>query len=204
MMASSAARIHSARARAILDAEGEDMAVAMPAKKWTLSELHRLPDDGNKYELIRGELFVTPAPTYEHETVIARLDTILVPYVASQRLGYVHHARSVLQYKGSETEPDLMVRMPHPGRKKTWRTAPTPILVVEVHSPSTKRRDLQQKRDYYMDAGVRDYWMIDMEERTVTIVRKDEVGMVVSDKFSWHPLGASAPVEIDVAALFDD
>ena len=53
----------------------------MPAttKVWTLEELHSLPDDGNKYELIRGELFVTPAPTNDHETISARLTRLLDP-----------------------------------------------------------------------------------------------------------------------------
>jgi len=48
-------------------------------KQWTLEEVHSLPDDRNKYELVRGELFVTPPPTYTHETVAARLLRILVP-----------------------------------------------------------------------------------------------------------------------------
>jgi Uma2 family endonuclease len=51
------------------------------AKVWTLEELHSLPDDGNKYELLHGELFVTPAPTFDHETTIARLHAVLLPFV---------------------------------------------------------------------------------------------------------------------------
>ena len=56
-------------------------------KKWTLEELHSLPDDGNKYELIRGQLFVTPPPTDAHETICARLHRLLDPYVAANGLG---------------------------------------------------------------------------------------------------------------------
>ena len=178
------------------------MAVALAVRKWTLAELHRLPEDGNKYELIRGELFATPAPTDEHETILAKLTRILDPYVAENGLGYVYHPRAVLQFKGSETEPDLMVRRPHPLRKGRWGTAPIPILVVEVHSPYTWRRDQRQKREYYLDAGVAEYWMIDAEEQTVTVIRQGEADLVVSDRLTWSPQGASAPLTIDIQALF--
>ena len=55
------------------------MAVPVPTKTkvWTLEELHSLPDDGNKYELVHGELFVTPPPTVDHEEIAARLDRVL-------------------------------------------------------------------------------------------------------------------------------
>ncbi len=53
------------------------MVMAMPLKPLTLDEVHRLPDDGNKYELVNGELFVTPPPTGGHETILARLTALL-------------------------------------------------------------------------------------------------------------------------------
>ena len=62
------------------------MHMATATKRWTLEELHSLPDDGNKYELVRGELFVTPPPTDGHETIAARLTEILAPYVREHRL----------------------------------------------------------------------------------------------------------------------
>ena len=78
------------------------------AKWWTLAELHRLPDDGNKYELVRGDLFVAPAPSVVHETILVRLTDILAPFVAANDLGNVFHPRAVVRFKGSEVEPDLM------------------------------------------------------------------------------------------------
>ena len=68
------------------------MHMATKTKVWTLEEVHSLPDDGNKYELVRGELFVTPPPPGgTHETILARLSRILDPYVESQKLGLVFH-----------------------------------------------------------------------------------------------------------------
>ena len=57
------------------------MHMAQQLKQWTLDEVHSLPDDGNKYELVRGQLFVTPAPAPDHELVAARLHRVLAPYV---------------------------------------------------------------------------------------------------------------------------
>ncbi|MGQ0537659.1 MAG: Uma2 family endonuclease, partial [Gemmatimonadaceae bacterium] len=111
--------------------------MATATKRWTLEELHSLPDDGNKYELINGELLVTPPPTDEHETIIARLSRILDPYVAKHGLGLVYRPRSVVRTEGSEVEPDLMVRQPQGHRKAKWESAPIPSLVVEVLSPYT-------------------------------------------------------------------
>ena len=75
------------------------MHMATQLTRWTLAELHRLPDDGNKYELVRGELFVTPPPTDAHETVLARLTRILDPFVAANDLGMVYHPRAVIRFE---------------------------------------------------------------------------------------------------------
>ena len=178
------------------------MHMATVTKRWTLEELHSLPDDGNKYELVRGELFVTPAPTNEHETILARLTRILDPYVEANGLGYVYRPRAVVRFDGSEVEPDLMVRQPLVRDDATWDDAPIPVLVVEVFSGSTRRRDQVQKRSLYADAGVAEYWMIDPERRTITAVGQNAKDLVSSDHLSWSPPGASVPLVIDFRKLF--
>jgi Uma2 family endonuclease len=172
-------------------------------KVWTLEELHSLPDDGNKYELVRGELFVTPPPTDEHETILARLTRLLDPFVAANGLGFVYRPRAVIQFDESETEPDLMVRKPHPRPREGWQTAPMPTLVVEVLSPSTRRRDRQQKKDLYMDAGVAEYWIVDPEHRTITVVRHDEADRVEREQLTWTPPGVASGLMIRCADVFE-
>src|SRR5258708_25171814 len=103
------------------------MHMATQTKRWTLEEVHSLPDDGNKYELVRGELFVTPPPSEDHETILGRLSALLEPYVAANGLGMVYHPRSVVRFEGSEVEPDLMVRQPRKRPVKDWDDAPSPI-----------------------------------------------------------------------------
>ena len=101
--------------------------MATNTKVWTLEELHSLPDDGNTYELVRGELFVTPAPTVNHEEIDARLTRMLVPFVAVHQLGNVYHPRAVVQFQGSQVEPDLMVRPSHPDPAAGWAVWPVPF-----------------------------------------------------------------------------
>jgi Uma2 family endonuclease len=178
------------------------MAMPTTRKVWTLEELHSLPDDGNKYELVRGELFVTPPPTDEHETILARLTALLVPFVVSNHLGLVYHPRAVLRFEGSEAEPDLMVRQAQDDRRADWDTAPTPILVVEVLSGSTRRRDQREKKDLYVAAAIPEYWMVDTERRTITVVRPGMADRVEHERLVWRPRGASSGLDIHLGDVF--
>lgn len=185
------------------------MAVSVASKRWTLEEVHSLPDDGNKYELIHGELFVTPPPTDEHETIAARLSRILDPYVAANRLGYVYHPRAVFRIKHgrknvSEVEPDLMVRQPDRNIGTKWEKAPKPSLIVEVASPSTRRRDREHKRDFYLESAIPEYWAIDGDSRSVTVYRPGRPVQIETDTLVWAPAGAPKPLRIHIASLFDD
>jgi Uma2 family endonuclease len=182
--------------------EGLVMSMPNAARGWTLAELHRLPDDGNKYELVYGELFVTPAPTEEHETIAARLTRVLDPYVAAQGLGLVYHPRAVVQRRKSEVEPDIMVRAERIRRKGSWRGAPVPLLIVEIVSPTTRRRDHVKKREYYDDIGVPEYWIVEASERSVRVVRPDMEDVVERTTLTWSPAGASRSLRISLATIF--
>ena len=178
------------------------MGVALAAKRWTLRELHSLPDDGNKYELVDGQLFVTPAPTNTHETLLALLTRALEPYVAANGLGLIYRARAIVRFRRNEVEPDLFIRPLTPRPVRSWTTAPLPILIVEVLSPSTRRRDHLQKRRLYTRANVPDYWIVDDEDRTITIVRPGEPDRVADRLLAWKPVGAGKSFRLDVPSFF--
>lgn len=185
------------------------MAVSVAIKRWTLGEVHSLPEDGNKYELIHGELFVTPPPTDDHETIAARLTRILDPYVAANRLGYVYRPRAVFRVRHgrknvSEVEPDLMVRQPDRNVGTKWEKAPKPSLIVEIASPSTRRRDREHKRDFYIESSIPEYWAIDDDSRSVTVYRPGQPVRSETDTLVWAPSGASGPLVIPVRSLFED
>jgi len=178
------------------------VAMSMPANAWTLEELHRLPDDGNTYELIRGELFVTPPPSVDHEEVLARLSAVLTIYVEKHGLGRVYHPRAVIRFQRSEAEPDLMVRsVPSGVRGNAWEKLPPPLLVVEVVSPFTRRRDLLAKREYYLDAGADEYWVLDGERREIHVIRRGVEDLLISDALVWRVVPAE-PLTVELAALF--
>ncbi len=176
--------------------------VMAATKQWTLEEVHSLPDDGNKYELVRGELFVTPPPAEEHEDIGARLAQVLSPFVTANRLGLIYRPRAVIRFEGSEVEPDLFVRQPRATKEKDWDDAPTPILVVEVLSPSTRRRDQQQKRELYLDVGVGEYWIVDGDRREVRVIRRGMPDVVASGELTWHPAGVVQPLVIGLDEIF--
>jgi Uma2 family endonuclease len=177
------------------------MSMVAMSKHWTLDELHRLPDDGNKYEVVFGELFVTPAPTEQHETILARLSAVLVPYVTAHNLGAVFHPRAIIRFEDSEAEPDLFVRALSPKPRRDWNVAPPPLLVVEVLSPTTRRRDLVDKRELYLAVGAAEYWVIDPERRDVRVIRPGQADVVVDDRLTWAPSSAR-PLELSVPDLF--
>lgn len=179
------------------------MVMATETKHWTLAELHRLPDDGNKYELVRGVLFVTPAPTDPHETIAARIRHLLMPYVNKHSLGYMFSPRAVLMFEGSQVEPDVMVRQPHPDEHNpAWETAPTPSLVVEIASRTTSRRDHTEKRALYLDADVPEYWIVDGRERIITVVKPTGEDEVVRDAMSWQSHGVSEALCFNLEKVF--
>lgn len=178
------------------------MHMAAREKKWTLDELHRLPDDGNKYELVRGDLFVTPAPRPSHEEILAALHQLLAEYVAANSLGRIYRPRAVVRFDGSEVEPDLMVRKSQPVATANWDSAPPPILVVEVLSDATRRRDRGPKREFYLDAGISEYWIIDGDAQNICVVRPGVPDTVVANELTWCPANANHPLTFDVATLF--
>jgi len=178
------------------------MLMAQATGAWTLADLDRLPGDGNRYELIDGELFVTPAPAPAHEVLATALRELLDPYVRKERLGSVYMAKSVIQTEGSQAEPDLMVRKTPRILPEKWPEMPIPIHVVEVLSAITRRRDHVEKRAFYLRNGVAEYWMVNRWDRTIHVVTPNAEDVEADRLLTWHPRGASTALVIDVAEYF--
>lgn len=128
------------------------------SRELTIEDLADVPDDGHRYELIDGGLIVTPAPDTNHQTCVGRLFLLLhagLPPALTVMLSpydYVISRTTVL-------EPDLLV-----ARTQDFGSANlqvTPLLVIEVVSPSTRYLDLGAKRLRYAAAGVPNYWIVD-------------------------------------------
>ena len=141
--------------------------------QWTYEDYLRLPDDGNRYEVIRGVLYVTAAPFVKHQFVVSELSFQLGSFVRRNQLGVVLGAPvDILLPFGIATpvEPDIVFF--RTGNEPRWEDKNfkgVPDLVVEVLSRSTKSRDRRIKFEAYRDAGIPEYWMVDPDARTVVV-----------------------------------
>jgi Uma2 family endonuclease len=147
------------------------MALTKPAGTWTYDDLLSLPDDGRRYEIIEGGLYEMPAPSWEHQLLIANLLLLLGPVVRSLGGKIVPAPLDVFFSGADPVEPDLVAILP--GSRATGRgrgVEGPPDLVVEVLSPSNRAHDLLTKRALYARGGVREYWIVDPVNQTVDVL----------------------------------
>jgi Uma2 family endonuclease len=190
-----------AHARAQPIGRTREMHMALTTHRWTRADLARLPDDSNNYEVIDGELLVSPAPFPSHESLVRALRRALEPYCDHHGLGVYCHEPAVVT-EDSEVMPDLVIREPVVPPPDRWDDAPTPLLVVEVMSEATRRHDRIKKRAFYMEIGIPEYWIVDGDTRTFSIVSPGREDRVVSGTFAWAPAAAVEPLDVDVVMLF--
>ncbi|HEX8275762.1 MAG TPA: Uma2 family endonuclease [Longimicrobiaceae bacterium] len=173
------------------------------AQRWTYAEFARLPDDGNRYEVIAGELHVTPAPRPLHQRTIARLGFLLESFTRENGLGWILPGPvDVLFAEGDFLEPDLVFVRRERLQVVTERGIEgAPDLVVEVASPSTARMDRGVKRERYARFGVPEYWVVDADARSVEVYRMlvdPTHPEVVRDVLTWSPVPGGPALRIDV------
>jgi Uma2 family endonuclease len=138
--------------------------------RFTYEDYARLPDD-RRYEVIDGELFLTPAPTPFHQIVKGRIEDILKAHVQKHRLGLVLDAPcDVVLSRYDVLQPDIFFisseRLAMIGEKYI---SDAPDLVVEVLSPGTRKRDRLLKSKRYARFGVREMWIADPDKKTIEV-----------------------------------
>src|ERR1019366_2754225 len=135
------------------------------ATKMTYDLYRLLPEDGKRYELIDGELLMTPAPSPKHQRIVRRLGFQLSSYVEANGLGEVFIAPvDVVFEEHVVVEPDILfVSRERRGMVREEAIHGAPDVVVEILSPSSFYHDLRRKMGLYSQFGVQEYWIVDPE-----------------------------------------
>ena len=146
------------------------MTTKRPKVRYTYDDYCQLPDDGNRYEVIDGVLYMAPAPHPRHQRILFNLAALFVPFaIGENALGEAFFAPIDVIFASEDIfQPDLIFISRDRLHIITDRgLEAAPDLAVEVLSPSTRSRDLNLKRRRYAHFGVPEYWPIDPDSRTI-------------------------------------
>ena len=147
-----------------------------PGVKLTYDDFVLFPDDGLRHELIDGEHYVTPSPTRKHQKVLGNLHLLVGHWLRDHPVGELFLAPFDVVFTPSDVvEPDLLYVSRERAAKilTDANVQGVPELVVEIGSPSTRRRDETIKRRLYERAGVSEYWVVDSELDVVRVYRRE-------------------------------
>jgi Uma2 family endonuclease len=148
--------------------------------RYTSADLEASPAvEGKRYEIVDGDLYVTHAPSYEHQDTAGAIYEELQVWSRSSRIGRAVFAPGVLFAEDDDVIPDVIWlsrdRL-RSGRDAAGHFIVAPELVVEVVSPgsSNERRDREVKLKLYSRQGVREYWIVDWQRREIKVYRRAE------------------------------
>ena len=179
------------------------MPLAVP--RYTAAEVRRFPDDHLRYEVIRGELCVTPAPGTRHQRAVLELARRLQDYLKTHSIGEALPGPFEVEFTDdTAVQPDVVVMLePQQGRLTAARLYGPPALVIEVVSYSSRRTDRLQKRQLYQEEGVPEYWIVDTDARHVERWRPGATSPeVVTRALAWQPVASLPALSIDLEELF--
>lgn len=185
------------------------MAMQVGRAEWTVDMLDGLPDDGQRYEIVDGTLFVTPAPSDVHQSVVLALGSRLHRYLRPSAVGRALISPADVRRgdpKRNRVQPDVFaVRLDGGARPSYPFTLSDLLLAVEVESPSNPFYDHQTKRELYLTHGVPEYWIVSPAARTfIRWSTLSDPGETLTARLEWQPPGMTAPLVIDLPEFFDE
>jgi Uma2 family endonuclease len=147
-------------------------------EKFTSADLELMPDDGKRYEIIEGELYVSRAPGYEHQFTCTKLSYYLVEWNDRSNLGIVLGAPGIIFADDDDVIPDIIWisrKRFASGTDKAGHLVIAPELVVEVLSPGkhNEDRDREAKLKLYSRRGVQEYWIVNWMAQQVEVYRRE-------------------------------
>jgi Uma2 family endonuclease len=171
---------------------------------YTAEMVRALPDDGQRYETVHGELLVTPAPRMWHQVVVERLRDAVNAYLQRHLEWYVFAVPADVSWAADVlVQPDLFVVPIEEVRTLDWARLRHLELVVEVLSPTTARADRFTKRRLYQEVRIPAYWIVDADEHFVEVwTPEDALPRVERERVAWLPAGAAQPFVLSIPELF--
>ena len=180
--------------------------MSMPATNYfTADAVRALPDDGNRYETVHGELVVTQAPRGIHQLVLARLFHVLNTYLLAHGLEEVLWAPADISFSSDTlVQPDVFVGDLGAFRVSgRWGDLRVLHLVIEVVSPSSARADRFTKRRLYQEQRIPAYWVVDIDQRQVEVWTPEaQLPTVQRQLLTWRHPALGDDCVVDVAKLF--
>ena len=181
------------------------MGMPQAARDWTVQRVLALPEDGNRYEVVDGELLVTPSPTFHHQDAVLALAWRLKPFVDSSGAAYLSISPADIELdERTLVQPDLFVfELPGGRRPERWKDITRILLAIEVLSPSSARADRFVKRRRYQRQGIPEYWIVDLDSRLVERWRPgDDRPEILSETLAWQVAQDAQPFELDLPEFF--
>jgi Uma2 family endonuclease len=151
-------------------------------KNYTYQDYLELPDDGNRYEIIEGELVMPPAPYTIHQDICRNIAIELTIYTRKMKLGKIYFAPTdVVLSDINVVQPDILFISKENLQIITEKNIKgVPDLIVEIISPSTDYYDLFVKKETYERSGIKEYWLVDPQKQWV------EIYLNIEQKFKLH------------------
>ena len=171
---------------------------------WTADMARLLPDDGNRYEVVYGELLVTPSPRLWHQQLVGRLHVALANYLETHPVGVVLASPADISW-GPDVlvQPDVFVVPTEQAGTLEWTAIRDLLLVAEVLSPSNPSHDRFIKRRRYQEARVPLYWIVDGDARQVEVWTPDDLfPRIERDRLTWQPGVVADPFTLSAQELF--
>ena len=179
------------------------MGMAAPTY-WTAEMVRQLPDDSNRYEVVHGELLVTPSPRLWHQEIVGRLSVALRNYLVREPVGHALASPADISWAPDIlVQPDVFVMPLNEARSLQWTGIRTLLLVAEVLSPSSTRADRFTKRRWYQEASVPLYWIVDADAHEVEVWTPEiRFPQIERERLLWHPTGAAMAFDLSLEDLF--
>ena len=169
--------------------------------RYTVDDLERFPEDGNRYELLDGVLLVTPFPAAVHQIAAGRISARL-----SSGVGGAAHVVSpgvISVPPRTQLQPDILIYPSRFSPTTDWAKVDEHWLAVEVLSRSSRIYDREFKRDAYFALGVREVWLVDLRDLSVEVCRGKGAGEIVRDVVAWTVPGTNRVARVPLAAIFE-